>query len=46
MKNALIKSCISPDATVHTFRSSFVKNMIEAGAGIRNVQEYLGHSEL
>ncbi|MDY6934722.1 MAG: integron integrase [Spirochaetota bacterium] len=45
-KNAVIKSGITKNASVHTLRHSFATHLIESGYDIRTVQELLGHSNL
>ena len=44
MQQAVIKSGVDENATVHTLRHSFATHMIMDGVDIRIVQEYLGHS--
>lgn len=43
MQQAVIKSGVDENATVHTLRHSFATHMIMDGVDIRIVQEYLGH---
>ena len=46
MKDAVVKSGVNPDATVHILRHSFATHLIQAGVDIRIVQEYLGHRSI
>jgi site-specific recombinase XerD len=32
--------------TPHTFRHSYATHLLEAGVGIREVQEYMGHANI
>jgi integrase/recombinase XerD len=44
MENALVKSGVDSDATVHSLRHSFATHLVMNGISLKIVQEYLGHS--
>ncbi len=46
VKKYAIKSGLSPEISPHSMRHSFATHLLDGGAGLRSVQELLGHKSL
>ncbi len=46
IKKLALQAGISTAITPHTFRHSFATHLLEGGAGLRDVQEFLGHASI
>jgi integrase/recombinase XerD len=46
IKKLALQVGISTAITPHTFRHSFATHLLEGGAGLRDVQEFLGHASI
>jgi len=46
MRQAVARAGIAKPATVHTLRHSFATHLLMRGVSIREVQQYLGHSNV
>jgi site-specific recombinase XerD len=46
LKNALAKSEITKEASVHTLRHCFATHLLEAGVNVYSIQKLMGHTSV
>lgn len=45
-RKALKESCVTKDASVHSLRHAYATHLLEAGVGLRQIQHWMGHSNI